>query len=977
MTLISTIRNPVLFLIVYLTMVIPLGITYAKAQTQCVLPSVIDDVYVVDDALCKTTLSGTVRIRPSGTLSITSGTTLYFDRGSHLIVEGSLEALGTEAERVKFIGINENHDWSIDIDRNGPQQPHITLRYTTVYGSERGIYITEGIGTFLKSHFNSCGQCVGAYQSEISFDGCEFSFVTNDALSIDATKAVIATSSFSFIDSGDAIGAYNHSSLDVKDSKINFIGRGSMIGIYQSDASIHDSIFAHGRDSSIEVYSSEENHSHVTMMHNAFSEIKNYALYTDSYSDVAAEANWWGSRKGPCYDDSIITCNQFQQKVSTPSAISLWLKKNPDKNAVSSIAFIPGIQASRLYLSVEDDENQVWEPNSNSDVQKLMFKDGLSQNLEVYTKDVIDSVNIFPVGPSIYRSFLTTLKALTDSTVIRGFATLPYDWRYDVTDLIARGEDRNGKIYFKEALANSSTAYIIQKITELANTSYTGAVTLVTHSNGGLVAKAIVSALHTLERDDTSLSDLIDQVIFVATPHYGTPLAITSLLYGERQSILGGIILSKDTAKSFAQSIPGAFGLLPSTRYFAQSSTPPVIRDGFEVMTQDALHEFLSSTTMRHELLDTDLLSQASSSHAVLDSIINTFPAISWHQIVGTGIKTLGGIRYRESSLCEDSGAVVAGGLGFCSIKNHSSYTPVMTTSGDGTVVTASIDTEILTENINLASYNRGMRVNRSHADILEVPEVASVIEGIITHKPHATTLSQTQNSLGGVTISIHSPIDIDVTSSDGLHTTSRSDQAQDLSKIVQNIPNSTYSEFDDVKYVFLPDGDMYDIVFTGTDFGIFSLDFEFDGQQGIFSQSFHDVPVSPLLTAHITLDLRSVEKLESLHLSVDFDGDTKSDITLNSGYEFDPKLYTIASEILLESLCGEAVKSDDYSQIMRRLKTVVYHLPKQSAEYMKSKIISSHGIGHKERLDANTYTALLRVFEEFTTYLEQQTIKP
>jgi len=67
----------------------------------------------------------------------------------------------------------------------------------------------------------------------------------------------------------------------------------------------------------------------------------------------------------------------------------------------SSIAFIPGIQAGRLYRQ-QTFENQLWEPNAISDVNTLnMNENGTSENHDIYTRDVINETNlVLPNDPT-------------------------------------------------------------------------------------------------------------------------------------------------------------------------------------------------------------------------------------------------------------------------------------------------------------------------------------------------------------------------------------------------------------------------------------------------------------------------------------------------------------------------------------------------------------------------------------------------
>ena len=81
--------------------------------------------------------------------------------------------------------------------------------------------------------------------------------------------------------------------------------------------------------------------------------------------------------------------------------------------------------------------------------------------------------------------------------IINEWKALPYDWRLALEDMLASGKkigEKNGEdnISYLDA---TSTPYIFQELERLAETSDTGKVTIITHSNGGLVAKYLLRQL--------------------------------------------------------------------------------------------------------------------------------------------------------------------------------------------------------------------------------------------------------------------------------------------------------------------------------------------------------------------------------------------------------------------------------------------------------------------------------------------------
>jgi hypothetical protein len=148
--------------------------------------------------------------------------------------------------------------------------------------------------------------------------------------------------------------------------------------------------------------------------------------------------------------------------------------------------------------------------------------------------------------------------------------------------------------------------------------SHSGKVTIVAHSNGGLLAKTFMSALQAKE---DPLADKIDNLILVASPQVGTPDAVVGMLQGTE--IVGGLIASQTTTRELLNTGPFGHHLLPSAEYFAGSGvqvTTPVIsfesgsstdgwREGFGPAITDSqnLHQFLSRDSGRAKPVTDDL----------------------------------------------------------------------------------------------------------------------------------------------------------------------------------------------------------------------------------------------------------------------------------------------------------------------------------------------------------------------------------
>ena len=91
------------------------------------------------------------------------------------------------------------------------------------------------------------------------------------------------------------------------------------------------------------------------------------------------------------------------------------------------------------------------------------------------------------------------------------------------------------------------TIDLIQRIEELASNSDTGKITIVAHSMGGLLGKAIIKKL-----ENSGKENLIDSFVMIGTPQLGTPQAVATILHGDGEGIwcLHGNNLSDDSTRN-------------------------------------------------------------------------------------------------------------------------------------------------------------------------------------------------------------------------------------------------------------------------------------------------------------------------------------------------------------------------------------------------------------------------------------------
>lgn len=745
----------------------------------------------------------------------------------------------------------------------------------------------------------------------ITFFGSVMSTITNaevsalrDGLSLNNSSLYISDSEFKDFknDSNSVFTVFNSSILDLTGSHIHNIDTREAIALFDtvqnqsSRLSVSDSILENGTGDGIVAFSTTTvsisksqirnfNGSGIvsflqptiTISDSTIEKNTNAGIHNTGFIPVMAKNNWWGNMSGPFHPikNPAGTGNPVTDNVE----FDPWEKAHSDKKCCSSIIFIPGLEASRLYVQGILTENQLWEPGSNGDVKNLFLNErGESVVTGIYTKDIIDATKIG--GLNIYKNFALSMNAMVSEKKISEWQAIPYDWRQTVSSIIVGGISAKKENDF--VVIN-----IIKEIERMATGSHTGKVTLIAHSNGGLITKAIIKELEKQSKDN-----LIDKVILVAVPQLGTPLAIPSLLHGFDQSLGMGLVMSESVAKDLGQNMPSAYNLLPSRAYteripnslitFAQSIHSPV-------KTHDELHAFLKNKS------NSSLLAQAVSFHEEFDSYI--MPShISVIQIAGWGMDTVSGYAYTTKKSC-----------GFFKLicTTELDIEPRFTQAGDSTVISMSaLSMPESKYYIDLQQHNdqlANLRKNRNHASIFEVNELQDFIKSIITETLHVPSLITTTPPLlkDRIYISAHSPVLLDVYDKDGNHTGAEEER----------IPNSFYVKFGEGKYIGMNPADLDLIQVIGQDVGTFSLRIEKTKNDSTTELvEFKNVPVIPGMKAKVL-------SVEEPQLVIDIDNDGHIDTTVSYTEKPDQKKILKMIEKLVRKN-----KPKQYEKILEKL---------------------------------------------------------
>ncbi len=567
----------------------------------------------------------------------------------------------------------------------------------------------------------------------------------------------------------------------------------------------------------------------------------------------------------------------------------------PETPKHSSVVFIPGIEASRLYKPGPFGPIRLWEPLTRGDVRSLFLgEQGEPVTPGIYVGSIIDTT---PSTSNIYESFIGMMNQLVAEGTINAWQPLPYDWRADYNDLLASGT----------LLADGTTERMQDVLEQLAATSQTGKVTIIAHSHGGLVAKSLISQLVAAGK-----GNLVDQLILVASPQSGTPEAIAGLLHGENSfTFPGSYVVSRPLFRSLGEHAQAAFNLLPSPAYFARVQDPVIEFDPSSSVPQVAqwrslygptihdaatLQSFLSGSDGRPEPSEADvtapnvLLPQfltKAASNATAQDAWQPPSGVKVTQVVGWGLETLKGIKYTDRVEC-----VPNPGLTGCTKTNVLDWRPQTTTDGDKTVISYSADKMATTTwYVDLHKYNQSTSIFvplRDHASVFEVPDTLNLVRDSVlasTTIPGAFTFAQKPiDDNPANRLSVHSPVSIDVYDLQNRHTglVQNPDPNSDLPYLEEQIPNSRYYEFGEGKYVSLPQDGTYNVVIRGTGEGTFTLESErgIGGEYAAPVSEYQDVPVDTSSIATLTVsDTGAVSAL-----ALDVDGDGTSDVTVGKG---------------------------------------------------------------------------------------------
>ena len=572
----------------------------------------------------------------------------------------------------------------------------------------------------------------------------------------------------------------------------------------------------------------------------------------------------------------------------------------PTVHQYSNILFLPGVTGSRLFEKVKGKEKKDWELgllSSQADARALyMDAEGKSKKA-IYTKadGTIAHADIPLIGFDIYKTFFDQLASLKTSNLVRDYSIFPYDWRQSPTDVA-----ENGTPY------DDGTHSLTKTLIALASTSPTGKVTIVGHSNGGLVAKALVTKL---KREGKA--NLVDTVILVDTPQLGTPDTLVSMLHGDFGALtgIGGLFLSQENARGLMENMPAGYDLLPSAGYFSKISDPvidlsyaPQLRmtSGLSSTAIASIKDFTkfltasksrlkpaSDDVMTPDTLSTKALASSAARHTDLDTWIPP-TGVRLIQIAGWGLNTTKSIAYTETRGLQCTVAFQ------CVTKTFLHHALNTVIDGDNTVVIPS-ETAIAnnqTYYLDLFRSNRDREETRGHADITEMnafqnlfPLLLASTTPSILPRYVSTAIPFQEHGQGGTRIHLRGPAVVVATDSKGRQTGTKHAPKTEVVSTVSQIPNSTYKQVGDDSYLTVTGINPLQVAIQATASDTITVDIATSSDSGQNQPtSYGDISVTASTTATITLDPNATTTPPIL---VDTDGDGNTDTEVNP---VDPK---------------------------------------------------------------------------------------
>ena len=801
-------------------------------------PRVFAATEVVDDIMSDTVwtlaespyvVRDTIILDPDVTLTIQPGVIVKFDYAAGIHMYGKLIAEGTQTNKIHFTSLSDD---SLGGDTNADADSTLPL-----WADWQGLSFSMSTGSVL---------------SHVSFSYPIVALDIDDASSVDVSNVSgVQVSNFAIASNGShinlthgkfseiymVVSVEDDATANIKDIFVDTAYNSAIQTVYSgavriSDFSfynmsntgftlvgdsdtrieidngvIHNSSVAiecHGNFGSVAVV----NISRVNVRDNyhgianylcempvtgsSFADSIYYGYYNPYVFPMIAENNYWGDSSGPAHPTNPegmgtkIGHNVSYRPFLTeePSIEYQWEEpEEPEEPTRDPVIIIPGITGSYLNKNYGDN-GEIW-PNANTLVTSLTdnFLDDLALNPDGTEKpefpmtvgDIIRRVEVEILGQDLSTShvFDNMIADLESAGYVEGvdLFVFPYDWRYSTA---------------------VSAGQLTERIDEILDISGAEQVDIISHSMGGIVAKKYIA---------DHGRDKIDQLVFLGTPHLGSPLAFKTLTWGDNLGYKWHNIplLSINEVKFISQNFPSMFELLPSREY---------VDDKWSRYVTDATGKYIgldldytkTKDLMVEEGRNDAFFAGAEGMHSDTDNM--NLSDIQVYNFTGCSIATPGRFIITRHSPKKVLGINIDKGYDITYV------------DGDQTVPTLSSRDELGGEQYFVRGTSHGSLPNDE-----SVRAMVMALLGGSAVAEYGNIVSQDQCGITGTKIGVHSPVALHVADSGGNHT-----GPTGTGDIEYNIADAQYDTIEDEKFAFLPAGSNYTVSLNPEALGVYDF---------------------------------------------------------------------------------------------------------------------------------------------------------
>ncbi len=470
--------------------------------------------------------------------------------------------------------------------------------------------------------------------------------------------------------------------------------------------------------------------------------------------------------------------------------------------------------------------------------------------------------------PEIYQT--TTNYFINKGYVLnRDLYTFPYDWRMDIRENDERLDNLIETAKSKTGLAK---------------------VNVIAHSMGGLILRNYIN--------DPQKAAKINSAVTLGTPFLGAPELLKWLKYGGCVKFPVGpacLTLASSETKDILQNMPAAYQLMPSKKYYEiysgkDTEHPLPYTDGTD-SDENGIKGELSYIQLKEFLTNlgynTSLFTQAEQLHDAIDTSIPQLPNGSFTLLIGSGKPTIGQI--------EEHPILSIGNVQINKKDEH-------IINGDGTVPLHSAMLSDLQSNFNLTGNAKVYFTNKEHNKLPSDPDTLNFINFIFSGNTNGTyqfnQITTTPTPLKGHLISVHSPVKIDIYDQSGYHTGLNDYGNPDL-----EIPDSSYEELDDAKFIWVPKDGNYTIKINPTDQGTFDLKIrDYTDNKLRKEQDYENIPVQLGTSGMVLLNTAATTPPV---LQMDTNADGNLDTNISPTYIKEDDIAAPTSAIQLEGKIG------------------------------------------------------------------------